>query len=47
VLVNLSSSANSYDINEENPNVLYKDGSYRMDGTAIILEPYTTLIIRN
>jgi len=46
VLVNLSESSNCYELESEEPQLLYTDGGYRLEGSKIILEPYTTVIIK-
>lgn len=46
VLVNLSSSSNTYDLGEDEQNVLYHNGAYAIDQKTISLDPYSTVIIQ-
>lgn len=46
VLINLSENSNSFKLETANPQLLYTDGGYRLEGTDIVLEPYSTVIIQ-
>ncbi len=46
VLINVSESVNAFDLGEEGLELLYADGEYTVEGSTIVLEPYTTVIIQ-
>lgn len=46
VLINLSESSNCFTLDLENPQLLYADGNYKLEGAKITLEPYSTVIIQ-